>query len=193
MDEIVDTVKDTLKRWGREEWIYWTYSKIMCNIQMYRENIFEATRIVDNLWLGSLESSCNREALQERNIETIISAILGASAMFPFDFKYERAKLRDVEDEDIKEEFEKLLPVIRKELVNNRGVLCHCHAGRSRSASIVAAYLIKYHHMTCEEAINYIRERRTQIDPNPGYIEQLKEFEMEVRSNQIIDTNKKEK
>ena len=189
----MDNITDTLKVWGRNEWIYWAYSKIKCNIQRYVDDTFEATQILDNLWLGSLRSSCNREALQERNIETIISAMLGASAIYPFDFKYERAKLRDVEDEDITGEFDNLLPVIRKELVNNRAILCHCVAGRSRSATIIAAYLIKYHGMTADEALAYIKEKRTQVDPNPGYMRQLKEFEIKVRSETeyAIDDDKK--
>ena len=189
----MDSITTTLKVWGRNEWLYWAYSKIKSNIQKYLNNTFESTEIIDNLWIGSLESSCNKQALQERNIETIISAVLGASAMFPFDFKYERAKLRDVEDENIIKEFDKLLPIIRKELVNNRGVLCHCIAGRSRSASIVVAYLIRYHNMTAEEALKYIKNKRTQVDPNSGYINQLKEYEQMVlaEKNCSVEEDKK--
>lgn len=189
----MDNISDTLKVWGRSEWIYWAYSKFKCNIQKYLDNTFEATQIIDNLWLGSLKSSCNKESLLERNIETIVSAILGASAMYPFDFKYERAKLRDVDDEDIIKEIEKLLPIIRKELVNNRGVLCHCHAGRSRSATIVAAYLIKYNSMSVEEALDYIKERRSQVSPNSGYIEQLKAYEIKVNAEENIQRRLNEK
>ena len=158
-----------------------SYSKLQFNIQKFINNTFEATEIIDNLWLGSLTSSCNREALQERNIETIVSTVLGATAMYPFDFKYERAKLRDVEDENIIDEINRLLPIIRKEIVNKRGILCHCHAGRSRSATIVAAYLVKYHNMSVDEALVYIKDKRTQVDPNPGYVKQLYEYEKQVQ------------
>lgn len=189
----MDNITNVLKVWARNDWIYWAYSKVKFNIQKHINDTFEATQIIDNLWLGSLESSCNRDALQEKNIETVISAVLGASAMYPFDFRYERAKLKDVEDENILDEFDKLLPIIRKELVNNRGVLCHCHAGRSRSASIVAAYLIKYNGMSTDEALNYIKARRTQVDPNAGYIQQLRQFEDKVKleKNYEISDDKK--
>ncbi len=180
----MDNITTTIKVWGRNEWLYWAYSKIKSNIQRYLGDTFEANQIVDNLWLGSLESSCNRQALQERGIETVICAILGASAMFPFDFKYERAKLRDVEDENIIDEFDKLLPIIHTELLNNRAVICHCIAGRSRSASIVAAYLIRYHNMTTEDSLKFIKNKRTQINPNPGYVKQLKIYEERVRDGQ---------
>lgn len=191
----MDNVVNTLKVWSRNEWLYWAYSKIKSNLQKYLDDTFEANQIIDNLWLGSLESSCNREALQERNIETVVSAILGASAAFPFDFKYERAKLRDIEDEDITSEFDRLLPIIREELLKGRGVICHCIAGRSRSASIVAAYLICYHNMTTEDALKFIKSKRSQINPNPGYIEQLKDYEIKIRSaqNYLQEPDKKYK
>ena len=164
-------------------------------MQRYLDDTFEATQIIDNLWLGSLRSSANREALQDRNIDTIVSAVLGASALYPFDFRYERAKLRDVEDENIIKEFDKLLPIIRTELLNNRGVLCHCHEGKSRSTSIVAAYLIRYNGMSSKEALEYIKSKRTQIDPNNGYINQLIKYEKIVLENSeyYVDDEKKEK
>ena len=173
-------VIDTIKIWARNEWLYYYYGKLRTGMQKYIDDTFESTEIIENLWLGAVSSSCNREMLHENGIETVVSAILGSSAAYPFDFNYERSKLRDVEDEDIKKEFYRLLPIIHSELINNKGVLVHCIFGRSRSASIVAAYLIKYKNMTTEEAIRFIKNKRSQVSPNKSYIRQLKEFEEEI-------------
>lgn len=167
----------------RKDWIYYYYSKISTTIQKYLDNTFEATQIIDNLWLGGISSSCNREKLHEHNIETLICAIMGATAAYPFDFNYERASLADREDEDIISIFYRLLPVIHNSLLEGKPVLCFCKYGRSRSCSIVAAYLIFYKHMTTDEALDFIRAKRSQIDPNPGYVKQLKQFEEEVRQD----------
>jgi Dual specificity phosphatase, catalytic domain len=178
-------IVNTIKVWGRSEWIYYYYSKIKTSMQKYIDVTFEATKILDNLWLGSITSSCNREALHENKIETIISAILGSTASFPFDFNYDRAKLRDVQDEDILCDIKRLLPIIHNEINNERGVLIHCIHGKSRSTTIVAAYLIKYKNMTTDEALEFIKNKRSQIDPNPGYIRQLREFEDEIRDERM--------
>lgn len=193
MDNLTEVVKDTIKVWARNEWIYWTYSKTKFNIQRYIDDTFEATEIIKNLWLGALSSSCNRDELQRRGVETIISAALGSSAIYPFDFKYERAKLRDVLDEDILKDIHRLLPIIRREILEGKGLLCHCHAGKSRSVTIVAGYLIRYHKMGALEALSFIKDRRTQIDPNPGYVEQLIQFEESENNNEeyLDDTDKK--
>lgn len=165
----------------RNEWIYYYYSKITTTIQKYLDNTFEATQIIDNLWLGAISSSCNREKLHEHNIETVICAIMGATAPYPFDFNYERASLADTENEDIISNFYRLLPIINKSLIEGKAVLVFCKLGRSRSCSIVTAYLIFYKHMTTDEALDFIRSKRSQINPNPGYIRQLRQFEEEVR------------
>lgn len=174
---------ESIKVFARSEFIYYYYSKIKSSLQRYIDDTFEATQIIDNLWLGAISSACNREKLHDHNIQTIVSAFLGSSADYPYDFNYERAKLRDVNDEDILSEFTRLLPIIHKELLNGKGVLCHCHFGRSRSASIVAAYLIYYKNMTTDEALVFLKDKRSQVNPNPGYIEQLRIFEQGVKKS----------
>lgn len=175
-------VTDTVKAFARNEWIYYYYSKVRYNLQKYIDISFEGTMIINGLWLSGISSVSNREALHENNIEMIISAVLGSSANFPYDFNYERADLRDTEDEDIITDFYRLVPIIHNELTNNRGVLVSCIFGRSRSASLVAAYLIKYKNMTADEALQFIKSKRSQIDPNANYIRQLKQYEGEIRN-----------
>ena len=171
---------ETIKIWARNEWLYYYYGKLRTSMQKYIDDTFETNKIIENLWLGAVSNSCNREMLHENGIETVVSAILGSTAAYPFDFNYERSKLRDVEDEDIKSEFYRLLPIIHTELINHKGVLVHCVHGKSRSVSIVAAYLIKYKNMATEESLSFIKSKRTQIAPNESYIRQLKEFEEEI-------------
>lgn len=179
----MEIVSDTIKVFARSEWIYYYYSKVKSSLQIYIDTTFEATQIIDNLWLGAISSACNREALHENNIDTIISAFLGSTANYPYDFNYERAKLRDVDNENILHVFHRLLPIIHNDLINGKAVLCHCHFGKSRSASIVAAYLIRYREMTTDEAIQFIKNKRSQVSPNQGYIDQLRIFENEMKPN----------
>lgn len=173
----METITEAIQVFARNEWIYYYYAKTKSSMQKYIDDSFEANQIIDNLWLGATSSSCNRDKLHEYKIEFIITAFLGSTAAFPYDFNYERAKLRDVVDEDILKDIEHLIPIIHENLLNGKGVLCNCQKGRSRSASIVAAYLIRYKGMTTDEAIKFIKTKRAQINPNKGYIKQLRIFE----------------
>lgn len=58
------------------------------------------------------------------------------------------------------------------------GVLVHCYAGVSRSATLVAAYLILRRGMTLQEALDTLRAARPTVQPNPGFLAQLRALEM---------------
>lgn len=56
-------------------------------------------------------------------------------------------------------------------------VLIHCMNGRDRAPVMCIAYLMKCHRMSLSNAVAYIKDRRPGINPNPGFIAQLKNFE----------------
>ena len=53
-----------------------------------------------------------------------------------------------------------VLEKIHIALQENKPVLVHCFAGMQRSCALVACYLIKYHTMSPDEAIDYIKCKR---------------------------------
>ncbi|KAI7834370.1 protein-tyrosine phosphatase-like protein [Kickxella alabastrina] len=52
-------------------------------------------------------------------------------------------------------------------------VLVHCMAGQSRSATAAAAYLMHEQKLTAEQAVQAVKQRRPQIYPNQGFLDQL--------------------
>jgi len=59
----------------------------------------------------------------------------------------------------------------------NARVLCHCYAGASRSTSVIVAYLASSTDMTVDEALAFIRRKRSISQPNPGFVVQLRAWE----------------
>ena len=53
----------------------------------------------------------------------------------------------------------------------------HCKAGKSRSVTVVLAYLIHANAWTLKTAYAYVAERRTGISPNIGFVAELMQFE----------------
>ncbi len=60
------------------------------------------------------------------------------------------------------------------------GVLVHCAAGVSRSASTVIAYIMKKRGWGFNETFNYVKKRRPIICPNYGFQRQLNQYEKEL-------------
>lgn len=58
------------------------------------------------------------------------------------------------------------------------GVLVHCRAGVSRSATFVIGYVMWKFDVSFDEAYKYVRSKRPHINPNDGFLAQLKYYEL---------------
>jgi protein-tyrosine phosphatase len=56
----------------------------------------------------------------------------------------------------------------------------HCFAGKSRSASIVIAYIMQLNNWQFSKAFEYVYEKRDVIDPNFGFCAQLINYEKQI-------------
>lgn len=59
---------------------------------------------------------------------------------------------------------------------SGRAVLVHCKMGVSRSGSSVIAYAMKQQRWTLDTALSYVRERRSIVKPNEGFMKQLQTY-----------------
>lgn len=59
-------------------------------------------------------------------------------------------------------------------------VFVHCNAGISRSASVVIAYLMRKESMNYQQAFMHLKNIRPVIKPNPGFVQQLKDYEKTI-------------
>ena len=101
-----------------------------------------------------------------------------------------RIPLRDVEEEDITRYFSQASAFIDSALASQGGVLVHCHAGRSRSCSLVLAWLITRRRWTLKKAMEFLLEKRPQAAPNAGYLQQLSALEAQLLGTQTMKVKK---
>lgn len=71
----------------------------------------------------------------------------------------------------------RVIDIIDSYLQDNKKVLVNCFAGVSRSSTIVIAYIMYKYKLTLEEAYQFVKSKRYIINPNPGFIHQLKSLE----------------
>jgi dual specificity phosphatase 12 len=81
----------------------------------------------------------------------------------------------DSADQRICDHFETATAFIAAALGGDGCVLVHCKHGQSRSATIVAAYLMHTQHrdLAASAAVSKLVAVRSRISPNPGFAEQL--------------------
>ena len=128
------------------------------------------------LFVGNLFSSTapRNRAICNGEIKSIIS-LGNASAVYPTfdDVKYLRITIADFEGENIEKYFEDCIKFIDSA---QTPVLVHCHAGVSRSPTIVAAYLMRKFSIGAAQALDFVKQRRPMVDINKGFYEQLLRF-----------------
>jgi protein-tyrosine phosphatase len=62
----------------------------------------------------------------------------------------------------------------------NGNVYVHCYAGISRSATCVITYLMRIFSWDFKKSYHYVKSRRNSINPNPGFVKIMKEYEKEL-------------
>lgn len=132
------------------------------------------------LYLGSIGAAYNEKWLTENKITHILCVADSIDSKFADKITYKVIKIRDIPSEDLSAHFEECYKFIRSGLeykYNNDKdsgkVLIHCFAGISRSVTVSAAYFCRHYNMKAVQALKLIKSKRTQANPNAGFIIQL--------------------
>lgn len=74
---------------------------------------------------------------------------------------------------------------IKGHVDERRVVYVHCKSGIGRSASVVAAYLMKHRRMSAQQAADHMRGLRPEIfRPASRQMDNLRDYELTIRSEQ---------
>ena len=133
-------------------------------------------QISPGVWLGSYNAAKNRFWLTRNNITHILTVASGLDDVPRSYFKTKTVQVEDLGSEDLYNHFEDCISFIEEALDSNGGVLVHCVAGVSRSATVVAAFLVAKEHLNSNDALIKVKERRPTINPNDGFVLQLTRF-----------------
>lgn len=127
-----------------------------------------------NVWIGGVNAAKDRQFLQQQGIVGILDVGSTNRRYFP-GIRYSKFDVGDNLEAPIELFFDPGADFI--DLVRPDGaVLVHCQAGLSRSATIVAAWLIRKFNMPADAALELIRKFRPEIRPNSGFYSKLKEY-----------------
>ncbi|XP_027693465.1 phosphatidylglycerophosphatase and protein-tyrosine phosphatase 1 [Vombatus ursinus] len=143
-------------------------------------------RIDSTVLLGALPlRSLTRRLIEKENVGGVITMNEEYETRFLCNTKEEwkalgveqlRLSTVDMTGVPTLENLKKGVQFTLKYMALEKCVYVHCKAGRSRSATMVAAYLMQVYKWNPEEAVDAIARIRSHIHIRPGQVEVLKEF-----------------
>ena len=132
-------------------------------------------KIAEKLYLGNLQAAQDLKALKRAGITHVLTVASGIKPFFPDEFTYKVIAIADQSSSALIRHLPSAIQFIQ-EGISKGGVLVHCHAGVSRSASCVIAFLMKTQGMSFDDAFKFASARRPIIFPNMGFQAQLREY-----------------
>ncbi|EAY15864.1 Dual specificity phosphatase, catalytic domain containing protein [Trichomonas vaginalis G3] len=134
----------------------------------------DMNKIIEGLYIGDERAAANKQMLLDNNITHIVN-LSGQTAQnyFPDTFKYFSLEMIDNDFEEIPPKFWEAIKFVQKSLQSGGTVLVHCRRGISRSAALVAAFLNEDRAMPIDSAIALIKQNRSNININQGFLDQL--------------------
>jgi protein-tyrosine phosphatase len=137
--------------------------------------------LTGKLWLGSGRDARQKNKLINLGITHIINCAIEWKNHYPSTFIYFNGNVLDNESQDLSvffsEAFDFLDDVFK---VPTNKVFIHCVVGKSRSAALTMAYLMRVEHLTLKQAFAHVRACRPIVCPNDGFMRQLMELEMQI-------------
>ncbi|XP_060852471.1 dual specificity protein phosphatase 19 [Rhopalosiphum padi] len=140
-----------------------------------------AGHVFEFLYFGSQDIACDPNILNTLQITDILS--IGVTVPKYNNFMYKFIEAYDLPSFNMNSIFDECFLYIENIRLQSRRIFIHCNAGISRSPTIVIAYVMKHLKVDFEHAFKLVKETRLTINPNAGFLSQLKDYDNYLKNN----------
>jgi len=133
-------------------------------------------QVIQKLFIGSQDAAANFSLLKENEVSHILNVASGVESAFPENFVYKKVEILDLPEVQIIDYFPVCFEFINEAIIKGSGILIHCNAGISRSASIIIGYLMYSQSLKYDQALELVKIARPQVRPNDGFVTQLRAY-----------------
>ena len=158
---------------------------------LWRKHLVE---VIPGLWLGSREAACNLSVLKQAGVQGCVNCTTQPN-LLPEAFSYLHVDVSDTPEENLlPAHLERVVKWVQQHISAGRSVFVHCHAGVSRSPTIVIGLLLHLRGMSLIDAWNHVKRLRPSVRPNAGFCQQLCDRERSLygRNTAVIGLSKRD-
>ncbi|XP_067828676.1 dual specificity protein phosphatase 13A family protein [Heptranchias perlo] len=163
--------------------------------EILRNNRVPLSRIDEvwpNLYIGDMTVAHDRFCLWKLGVTHVLNAAhkmiasSGCQDFYGTGMDYYGIAASDLPNFDIAAYFYSASEYIHQALdIMGGKIFVHCAFGYSRSASLVLAYLMTYHHLSLLDAVKTVAMHR-RIFPNRGFLKQLRNFDIKLQEERKV-------
>ncbi len=120
------------------------------------------------IFLGTREHSEDLTFIQNENIKAVV-CVMKDPPILKEGINFLHISIEDLPSEKISDHFDNFIKFINDNIQKKNNIFVHCYMGISRSPSFIIAYLIKIKKMKYIDALNFVKSKRAQVEPNIGF------------------------
>ena len=130
----------------------------------------EIDQITETIFLGNIDAAFNKKKLKQLGIKKVLTVMSAFGNHYsPHEFIHKSIDVDDDFRTNIICHFKECILFIE----GKDKIFVHCAAGMSRSPTIVIAYIMWKRKLRLNEAIKFVKEKRSIISPNDNFMNQL--------------------
>uniref|UniRef100_A0A8C9FDC2 Dual specificity phosphatase 28 n=1 Tax=Pavo cristatus TaxID=9049 RepID=A0A8C9FDC2_PAVCR len=144
-------------------------------------------KVTASLLISNARMACNAEMLAQEGVTFCVNV----TRQQPFPSLQQARGMRvpvfDDPAEDLYRYFEQCSDAIEEAVKSGGKCLVYCKNGRSRSATICTAYLMRHRNLPLKDAFEVVKAARPVAEPNAGFWSQLQRYEEDLKISKQSD------
>ncbi|NXB37926.1 DUS28 phosphatase, partial [Eulacestoma nigropectus] len=143
--------------------------------------MLQLCQVTASLLLGTARAACDEELLEREGVTFCVNV----TRQQPFPglqrVRGIRVPVFDDPAEDLHRYLEPCAAAIHEAVRGGGKCLVYCKNGRSRSAAVCTAYLMRHRRLPLKEAFEIVKTARPVAEPNAGFWSQLQRYEEDLQ------------
>lgn len=139
--------------------------------------MYTINKVIPGLYIGNYDAATNIVLLQHHSITHILIVGEGLAQRFPNSYTYKQINIYDLTSCNIHQYFEECNEFIESCFRTKGKVLVHCDNGISRAPTIVIAFLMKNKNIGFTHALEMLKKKHPESQPNSGFASQLMQYQ----------------